>query len=111
MGDEILHKTVIFPQQNLFNTNFKKKKTKKTILFLNKISQICYKEKINYLLIESNIDFNTFQNIRNSIKRKNIFFLYDLGNRVNFYKNVFLDILKFGNNIKQIHIKDKDSYN
>ena len=84
---------------------------KKTILFLNKISQICYKEKINYLLIESNIDFNTFQNIRNSIKRKNIFFLYDLGNRVNFYKNVFLDILKFGNNIKQIHIKDKDSYN
>jgi len=83
---------------------------KKTIHYLNKISKICYEKKIKYFLIESNIDFKTFAIIKKSIKKKNLYFLYDLGNRVNLHQNVFQDILEFGRNIKQIHIKDKNLF-
>lgn len=85
-----------------------KNNLKKTIFYLNKISKICFDRKITHFLIESNFEFETFKKIKESVKKKNIFFLYDLGNRVNQYPNVYEDILKFGNNIKQIHLKDKN---
>ena len=83
---------------------------KKTIFYLNKISKICFNKNISYFLIESNCDFQIFKKIKNSIHKKKIFFLYDLGNRVEQYPNVYQDILKFSNNIKSIHLKDKNKY-
>lgn len=83
---------------------------KKTIFYLNKISRICYDNNISYLLIESNCDFKIFKKIKNSVDKKNVFFLYDLGNRLALYPNVHQDILKFNNNIKSIHLKDKNNH-
>ena len=78
---------------------------------LRKISKICSKKKIPYLLIESNCSYSIFEQIKKGVKYKNLFFLYDLGNRAKYYPNVYEDILKFGKNIKHIHIKDKNSKN
>lgn len=82
---------------------------KKIIFYLNKISIICKKNKIPNLLIEANIDSEIFFLIKKNIINKNIFFLYDLGNRVNKFKNVQEDIASFKNHIRQFHIKDKNS--
>ena len=88
-----------------------KQNIKKIILYLRKISKICSKKKIPYLLIESNCSYSIFEQIKKEVKSKNLFFLYDLGNRSKYYPNVYEDILKFGKNIKHIHIKDKNSNN
>ena len=70
---------------------------------LSKMAKACYKYNIE-LLIEADITFNFFLNLK---KHKNIYFLYDTGNRYKF-QNPDLDILDFGKNIKHIHIKDKN---
>ena len=49
-----------------------------------------------------------FKKIKKAVNSKNLFFLYDTGNRVNYNSNIYKDILQFGNNIKQIHLKDKN---
>tara|TARA_X000000950_G_scaffold286757_1_gene396701 strand:- start:2051 stop:2860 length:810 start_codon:yes stop_codon:yes gene_type:complete len=82
---------------------------KKIIFYLKKISKICSRKKIPYLLIESNCNYSIFEKIQKGVNSKNLFFLYDLGNRANYFPDVYKDILKFGKNIKHIHIKDKNS--
>lgn len=84
---------------------------RKITLYLKKISHICSKNKIKYLLVESNIGFEVFNKIKKNLKKKKLYFLYDLGNRVNQYPDVYKDILNFGSNIKQIHLKDKNNKN
>jgi sugar phosphate isomerase/epimerase len=84
---------------------------KKITLYLKKISQICSKNKIKYFLIESNVGFEVFNKIKKNLKKEKLYFLYDLGNRVNQYPDLYKDILNFGRNIKQIHMKDKNNKN
>ena len=97
---------VIIPLEN--KSNITKKNLDKIIFFLKKISKICQRKKIPYLLIESNCEFSMFKKIKKAVNSKNLFFLYDTGNRVNYNSNIYKDILQFGNNIKQIHLKDKN---
>ena len=70
---------------------------------LSAIAEACLKNNIK-LLIEADISYSFFINLK---KHKNIYFLYDTGNRYKF-KNPDLDILEFGKNIAHIHIKDKN---
>jgi len=97
---------VIIPLEN--KSEVTKKNLSTIIIYLKKITQICYKKKIPYLLIESNCEFSVFKKIKKGVNSKNLFFLYDTGNRAKYFPDVYTDIIKFGHNIKQIHIKDKN---
>lgn len=72
---------------------------------LSLMAQECKKNNIK-LLIESNISFKIYKEIK---KHKNIFFLYDTGNRSVLKSDPEKDIVMFGKEIKHIHIKDKSS--
>ena len=74
------------------------------------ISKICKNNKIE-LLIESNMSPKEFFNLKKKIKSNNFYFLFDTGNRVVLKKNLVLDIYKFKNEIKHIHLKDKNFKN
>lgn len=51
-----------------------------------------------------------FDLLKASIKCENLYFLFDIGNRVVLKKRSFSkDILLFGNNIRHIHLKDKNA--
>ena len=52
-----------------------------------------------------------FKKLKRNIHSKNCFFLFDTGNRVLLKKKSIEDIYKFKNNIKHIHLKDKNIYN
>ena len=107
--NELKIKKFIIPLEGKAQIN--ENNLKKISLYLKKISQICSKNRIKYFLIESNIGFEVFNKIKKNLKKKKLFFLYDLGNRVNQYPDVYKDILNFGSNIKQIHLKDKNNEN
>jgi sugar phosphate isomerase/epimerase len=77
---------------------------------LSKIANICSKKKIE-LLIESNMSPAKFKKLKRNIHSKNCFFLFDTGNRVLLKKKSIEDIYKFKNDIKHIHLKDKNIYN
>ena len=62
------------------------------------------------ILIESNIDPENFFLFKKKLK-KNIYIVLDTGNRVNFNRDLYEDILKFNKHIKHIHIKDKNKKN
>ena len=70
---------------------------------LSKMADACLKNRIK-ILVEADITFNLFSKLK---KHKNIYFLYDTGNRYKF-KNPGMDISEFGKNIKHVHIKDKN---
>ena len=72
---------------------------------LSKFADACLKHRIK-ILVEADISFNFFLKLKT---HKNIYFLYDTGNRYKF-KNPGLDISEFGKNIKHVHIKDKNLY-
>ena len=97
---ELKIKKLIIPlyKKSLVN----KKNYKKISKSLSKMAKACLKKKV-MLLVEADISFNFFLNLK---KHKNIYFLYDTGNRYKL-KNPEEDILEFGKNIKHIHIKDK----
>ena len=95
----------------LYGKSFIKKENKeKVIENLTVISKICKTNKIE-LLIESNMSPKKFLNLKKKIKSNNFYFLFDTGNRVLLKKNLVLDICKFKNEIKHIHLKDKNFKN
>ena len=52
-----------------------------------------------------------FFSLKKKIKSNNFYFLFDTGNRVLLKKNSVLDIYKFKNEIKHVHLKDKNFKN
>jgi sugar phosphate isomerase/epimerase len=91
-------------------SSFNKKNKEKFIENLSVISKICKTKKIK-LLIESNMSPKEFFSLKKKIKSKNFYFLYDTGNRVLLKKKSVLDIYKFKNEIKHVHLKDKNFKN
>lgn len=77
---------------------------------LSIISDICEKNNIE-LLIESNMSPSKFRELKKNINSKNCYFLFDTGNRIVLNRNPITDIYEFNNNIKHIHLKDKNNYN
>ena len=98
---ELKIKKLIIPlyKKSLIN----KKNSRSFSKTLSNMANECFKKNIK-LLVEADISFNFFLNLK---KHKNFYFLYDTGNRYKF-KNPEKDILEFGQNIKHIHIKDKN---
>jgi sugar phosphate isomerase/epimerase len=102
-------KRLILPMEG--KAQIKEKELNHLVNFFKSVLKLCKKYEIPTLLIESNCNYEIYKKIKKKVNSKNLFFLYDLGNRSLYYKNVFQDILKFNDEIKQIHIKDKDSNN
>jgi sugar phosphate isomerase/epimerase len=71
------------------------------------VAKACEKNKIE-LLLESNMTPKKFNKLKKSISSKNCFFLFDSGNRITLKSNFEEDIKSFGNNIKHVHLKDKN---
>ncbi len=97
-------KSIILPlyeKSNLTNENYIK-----FINILKIILKNSHKRNIN-ILLESNISAETFLFLKKKVKYKNLYFLFDTGNRVK-NENYFEDILILNKNIKQVHIKDKN---
>jgi len=95
----------------LYGKSFINKKNKKKILEnLSIISKSCKIKKIE-LLIESNMSPKEFFSLKKKIKSNNCYFLFDTGNRVLLKKNAVSDIYKFKNEIKHVHLKDKNMKN
>ena len=88
---------------------FKKKNLSETYKGLKKLSNYCKNSNIK-LLIESDINFENFQNLIKNVKNNQIGLVFDTGNRSIKKKNSNFDILKFKKNIKHVHLKDKDKY-
>lgn len=73
----------------------------------NTISKDAKLKKIN-ILVESNISVEFFKSLKKIIHNKNIFFLYDTGNRLSPQPDYLKEIIKFSSEIRHIHIKDKN---
>ena len=89
--------------KNLINSKNKYKLYKN----LSIIAKTCEKNKIE-LLVESNMTPKKFDILKKNISSKNCFFLFDSGNRITFKRNFVEDIRSFGNNIRHVHLKDKN---
>lgn len=95
----------------LYGKSFINKENRKKIINnLKYISKICKKNKIE-LLIESNMRPKEFFSLKKKINSSNFYFLFDTGNRILLKKNLANDICKFKNEIKHIHLKDKNYKN
>jgi sugar phosphate isomerase/epimerase len=92
------------------SSKLNKKNKKKFYENISKISKLCSKQNIQ-LLLESNMSPKEFEKLKKKISAKNCFFLFDTGNRVLLKKNLVKDIYEFKNNIKHIHLKDKNIHN
>ena len=77
---------------------------------LSTISNLCKKNNME-LLLESNMSPKEFTILKRNINSKNCFFLFDTGNRILLKKNPVHDIYQFKNNIRHIHLKDKNIFN
>lgn len=77
---------------------------------LSRISVICKKNKID-MLLESNMSPKEFSLLKKNIKSKNCYFLFDTGNRILLKRDFVKDICEFGNDIKYVHLKDKNINN
>lgn len=74
---------------------------------LSSISQYCKKNKIQ-LLLESNMGFKEFMNLKKKINSKNCFFLFDTGNRINLKRDIYSDLKNLLKFTMHIHLKDKN---
>tara|TARA_Y100000389_G_C17465966_1_gene525540 strand:+ start:288 stop:1088 length:801 start_codon:yes stop_codon:yes gene_type:complete len=83
------------------------KKKLKIYRNLSIISNLCSENNIE-LLFESNMSVSEFKNLKKNINSKNCFFLLDTGNRILLKKNLVDDIYNFKNDIRHIHLKDKN---
>jgi sugar phosphate isomerase/epimerase len=92
------------------SSKFNKKNKKKFYEIISKVSKLCSKRNIE-LLLESNMSPEEFEKLKKNINTKNCFFLFDTGNRVLLKRNLVKDIFRFKNNIKHIHLKDKNIHN
>jgi sugar phosphate isomerase/epimerase len=94
----------------LYGKSFVNNKNKNKIIEkLSIIAKTCSHYKIE-LLLESNMSPDKFKEIKEAIKSKNCYFLFDTGNRAVLKRNFFLDLQSFGNNIRHIHLKDKNIF-
>jgi L-ribulose-5-phosphate 3-epimerase len=94
----------LYGKSMITDNNFQKFNTK-----IYKLTNFARREKIN-IFIEANISPETFFKLK-AFNEKNFFFLFDTGNRINLKSNMSQDILKFGNKIGLVHLKDKNSIN
>ena len=98
-------KNIIFPmysKSELTDLNWRK-----YIKVLKLLLSYAHKYNIS-ILIESDISPESFKNLKKNINKKNIYFLFDTGNRIITQKDIYSDILKFNKELKHIHIKDKN---
>ena len=89
---------------------FRFRDQKKIIKNLSEIVKAYEKENI-MVLIESNMSPKKFYEIKKKVYKKKIFFLYDVGNRSILKRDMQVDLNLFGDNIKHIHLKDKNYKN
>ena len=86
------------------------KNVEKFIPNLSKIANFATKKKIN-ILLEGNFNPELFFYIKKKCKTNKIGLVFDSGNRVNLNRNIYNDIEIFKDDIKHIHIKDKNDKN
>lgn len=91
-------------------SEIKKKNKEKIYKNLSIISNICKKKKIE-LLLESDMSPESFIKLKKKLNSKNCFFLFDTGNRIVLKRNPIKDILKLRNDLRHVHLKDKNIYN
>jgi sugar phosphate isomerase/epimerase len=84
-----------------------RKNYKDYVKFIIFLSEKCLKSKIK-LCIETNMSPDLFFTIKNKVK-KNLYITFDTGNRILLKRDLIQDLKIFNNNIKHVHIKDKDS--
>ncbi len=53
----------------------------------------------------------SFIKLKKKLNSKNCFFLFDTGNRIVLKRNPIKDILKFRNDLRHVHLKDKNIHN
>ena len=84
--------------------------TDKNYISYIKVLKALTKNKGIRFLIESNISISTFKKIEIKVNNKNLFFLYDVGNRALLNSDPEIDILQLGKKrLKHVHIKDKNT--
>lgn len=92
----------LFEKSLLKQSNFNEYSIK-----LKKISKILYSKKIK-LTLETNLSSNLIKKLFAKVKSKNIFLVYDTGNRLKNKKLQYKEILELKNTITHIHLKDKN---
>lgn len=91
----------LYGKSEMNNINFKS-----FLKCFKKILKISSKKKIN-ILLETNIDLIAFKKFKNLLGKK-IYLVFDTGNRVIKSKDLASEIIEFKNNIKLVHIKNRD---
>ena len=91
----------LYGKSEMNNINFKS-----FLKCFKKIYKISSKKKIN-ILLETNIDFIAFKKFKNLLGKK-IYLVFDTGNRVIKSKDLASEIIEFKDNIKLVHIKNRD---
>ena len=77
---------------------------------MTKIANFASKKKIN-ILLEGNFNPELYFYLKKKCKTGNIGLVLDSGNRVNLNRDIYNDIEIFKNDIKHIHVKDKNDKN
>ncbi len=75
---------------------------------INLISNILNRNNI-FLALETDLEIKFINILFKKVKNKNLYLVYDTGNRVKNSINQFEEILSLKNKIIHIHLKDKDS--
>ena len=88
-------------------SEIKKSNLKKYIPKLSKISKIFKKKKIK-LALETNLNSTNLENIFKKSKTKNMYLVYDTGNRMKNNKLQHQEIIQLKNMIIHVHLKDKN---
>ena len=89
-------------------SELKNSNLEKFVTILNFISDECKKNKINFF-VETNASILEFENLKKKMQNK-IGLVYDTGNRyLNNKKNYINEIKLLSNNIKHVHLKDRDN--
>lgn len=92
----------------LFGKSFLRSHNQHNIIkHISRIASVCSNYRIE-LLLESNMSAQKFKEIKEKISNKNLFFLFDSGNRAVLKRNFYHDLKLFGKNIRHIHLKDKN---
>lgn len=88
-------------------SEIKKNNLTKFVLILRKISKLLATKKIK-LALETNLNHLLLRRLIQSIHHKNLYLVYDTGNRLKTGKLQYKEILKLKKNIIHIHLKDKN---
>lgn len=96
-------KNLILPfygKSNLTDENYKN--------YCKVLKKFLIKNKNLNFLIEANISPMTFERMIKILKIRNIFFLFDTGNRINLKRDIYSDLKSFLKFTMHIHLKDKN---